>query len=219
MSRNPKYFSVLESEKKYHIYNRCNDKEFLFRDDEDRYFFLDTFDAYLSPFLDVYCRNLLLNHFHFLVRMKSEEQCRDNLKFQRIKLPFEKKYVEGKISFEKLLELEFKRFFITYSIYYNAKYLRKGNLFNRPFKRLEIGTDSHFTEAVIYIHANALKHNLVKDFTLYPWSSWGELIGDQPTKLLRLELFEWFGGVENLIKAHHNFTEHYYSTETAIELE
>ena len=217
MGRKLKNISNLEPGKTYHIYNRSNDRENLFRDYQDHLVFLEKFDFYLSNFLDIYCHNLLPNHFHFLIKLRSEEAITAYLQTQQFKKPFERKYLDQTIKFDELLEREFTRLFISYSMYYNKKYNRKGNLFYRPFKRLEIEKDSQFTGTVVYIHVNALKHKLVKDFTEYPWSSWAELIGDKATKLARDYLYDWFGSRENMINAHRDISENYYGGESTIE--
>ena len=64
----------------YHVYNRTNNKELLFRLDENRLFFLRQYAKYLEPYLDTFCWALLPNHFHFLVRIKSNENIKNYLK-------------------------------------------------------------------------------------------------------------------------------------------
>ena len=94
---------------------------------------------------------------------------------------------------------------------------RTGNLFYRTFNRVEILKDSHFTHALVYVHANALKHKLVKEFTSYPWTSYHSIISDKPTKLLRDELIEWFGSKALFIKIHNDMSEYYYDFPEAID--
>ncbi len=96
-------------------------------------------------------------------------------------------------------------------------YNRQGNLFYKPFKRIEVEKDTQLTHTVVYIHANPLKHQIVKDFTLYKWSSWRSHLSESPTRLLRKELLEWFGGKELFIKTHKDLSKYYYSIDTAIE--
>lgn len=212
-----KYLADFEPEMTYHVYNRANGKEQLFRNHEDYLIFLQKFKFYLSPFLDVYCHILIPNHFHFLVKLKSEEVIKLHLNNLLHKAPFERKYLEGLISYEQLMELEFKRFFISYSMGFNRRYGRKGSLLCRQFRRLKIESDSYFTQVVVYIHANAVKHNLVSDFTTYPWSSWSELMKDNCTGLLKDDLIKWFGSMEKLIQIHFDMVEYYYSSEVSIE--
>ena len=122
--------------------------------------------------------------------MKAAGTLKEWLRKQQILKPAEKIYLEGKESSTRLLEKAFQQFFTSYSMAFNKMYDRDGNLFHRPFKRIEINKESHFTQAIVYIHANPLKHKLVDDFTLYYWSSWKSLISDAPTLLLRNELIE-----------------------------
>jgi len=120
-------------------------------------------------------------------------------------------------TFSQLIENTFKRFFQSYSLAFNRQHCRQGNLFYKPFKRVRIENDTQFTMAVIYIHANAAKHKLVKDFTAYEWSSWHSIISNQPTSLLRDEIIKWFGNLEVLIKTHKEMAAYYYDCTVAIE--
>jgi putative transposase len=46
---------------------------------------------------------------------------------------------------------------------YNKKYNRAGALFLNPFRRVKVEDDQHFTQIVIYQHANVVKHGILKD--------------------------------------------------------
>ncbi len=212
-----KYLADLTEDNIYHIYNRTNNKELLFRTDENRRFFLQRFTHYLSPYADTYCWCLLPNHFHFLIKIKSAKEIRNWLLQQEKLKPVEKNYLKGKESSSLLVEKAFHQFFTSYSMAFNKMYNRTGNLFNRPFKRIKVDRESQFTQAIVYIHANPLKHKLVNDFTQYFWSSWKAMISEAPTQLLRKELVDWFGNKEQLIKAHLDLSEYYYDSEIAIE--
>jgi len=91
----------------FHVYNRTNNKELLFKSTENRLYFLKQFQKYLHPFLDTFCWNLLPNHFHFLVQIKSAEAIKRYLQTlppQTLK-PIEKKYLTDTATTELLLEL------------------------------------------------------------------------------------------------------------------
>jgi putative transposase len=214
-----KYLADLNENGIYHIYNRTNNREKLFLSDENRYFFLRKYNQYLSPVIDTYCWCLLPNHFHLLVRVKPAKLIQTNL--QAIDLTelllTEKRFLKNEITMSELIEQSFKRFFQSYSLSFNQFHNRKGNLFYRPFKRIEISKESHFTQAIVYIHANPVKHRLTKDFTAYKWSSWHSLLSSTPTKLLRTELMEWFGGRESFISTHKKMAKHYSETDISIE--
>jgi putative transposase len=129
----------------------------------------------------------------------------------------EKRFLKNEISLSELIEFYFKSFFQSYSLAFNKVNHRSGNLFYKPFKRISIHKDSQLTQTIIYIHANAQKHNLIKDFTKWQWSSWHSLLSNAPTLLYRNEVIEWFGGLDELIKVHKSLTDYYYDCDTAIE--
>mgnify|MGYP003416986786 FL=1 len=235
-----KYLVDFEEAGIYHIYNRTNNNEKLFLTDENRLFFLKRYREILSPFIDTYCWCLIPNHFHLLIKIKSEKEIMNYLKnkptaaltitekifLQRItnlsntpahRVDNLSKVVNPENTFSILIEQTFKRFFQSYALAFNKQHHRKGNLFYKPFKRVRIKNDTHFTMAVIYIHANAAKHTLIKDFTAYPWSSWHSIISNSPTLLLRNEIIEWFGSLEIFIKTHKELAAFYYNCEIALE--
>ena len=214
-----KYLANFVEDGIYHIYNRTNNKELLFKTDENRLFFLNQYAKYLEPYLDTFCWTLLPNHFHFLVRVKNTDDIKKHLKTipsEKLK-PIEKNYLEDATTTELLIEFECKRFFTSYSMAFNKQHKRNGNLFHRPFKRLQIDKESHFTQAIIYIHANAYNHGVCQDFKAYKWSSWKSITSNNATRLCRQEVLDWFGGLENFFKLHHSMTEYYHSTEPGLE--
>ena len=203
----------------FHVYNRTNNKELLFRSVDNKAYFLKQYQKYLHPFLDTFCWNLLPNHFHFLVQIKTTEEIKmylQTLPPQELK-PLEKKYLAGTATTELLLELEWKRFFNSYAMAFNRQHKRNGNLFQRPFKRAEVIKESHFTQAIIYIHANAQHHKLFKDFTKHTWSSWHTILSNKPTLLKREEVLEWCGGRQKFIDVHKSMTQYYYNCDVSIE--
>ncbi len=201
------YVLPLEAGQYYHIYNRTNNKEALFLDEKDRIFFLKRYRQYLLPFLKTYAYCLLDNHFHVLVKVRSMSEILAHLNqlhpakvsiVQRRFLytpPAERNTVE-------LLEKQFGRFFISYSTVINRKYRRSGNLFHRPYKRLAIESEGHFTQCVYYIHANPKKHGLVNDFTQYKWSSYHTFMSNKPTSIEREAVLDWFGGKDGFVAFH-----------------
>ena len=66
--------SILQSDCFYHIYNRANGNELIFLKNENYRFFLQQYKKYILPIADTFCYCLMPNHFHFLVRIKSQEQ-------------------------------------------------------------------------------------------------------------------------------------------------
>ncbi len=209
-----KYLADFNEGGYYHVYNRTNNKEKLFITDDNRRYFLKRYNEFISPFADTFCWNLLPNHFHFLIQVKPQAEIMGYLAGRQGLTSLtktEKKFIQSKISLSQLIEQAFKRFFQSYALAFNKQQNREGNLFTRPFKRVEINKESHFTQTIVYIHANAQHHKLCRDFADHKWSSWHSIISDAPTNIKRKEVLEWFGGLKNLIAIHKSMGEYYYS--------
>ena len=58
----------------YHIYNRGNNGQNLFRDKINYNFFLQRYGQYCYPVLDTYAYCLMNNHFHLLVRVRRPKE-------------------------------------------------------------------------------------------------------------------------------------------------
>ena len=63
----------MESGKFYHIYNRGNNRETIFKEVKNYYFFLQNFQNYLQNYIDIFSYCLMPNHFHFLIKIKEFE--------------------------------------------------------------------------------------------------------------------------------------------------
>ncbi len=59
----------------YHIFNRGNNRETIFREQRNYYYFLKLYEKYIPLVADTFAYCLLPNHFHFLVRIKDEQDC------------------------------------------------------------------------------------------------------------------------------------------------
>ena len=215
---NKKYLACFEYDKIYHVYNKANEKELLFRGDNNYYYFLALFSKYLSPLVDLYAWSLLPNHFHLLVKVKPREEIRKNiLTIDGQKITKTERMYLNVENVDLLLEKAFTRLFIAYSMGFNRESERRGNLFYRTFRRVEIQKDGHFTQALIYIHANGQKHKLVKSFTKYKCSSYHTILSKAPTKLLRQEVIDWFRGIDRFIEIQRSNSAFYYSFDGSIE--
>lgn len=191
----------------YHIFNRTNHKELLFRENYDRVHFLHLFRHFVAAYVDSYAYCLLPNHFHFLVRLKSEDSI---LATATAVAPFlrtvpQEKLVSAKEEerdYHAVVERQFKRMFTAYAMYFNRKYKRKGNLFYRPFKRVSVKNEVHLQWLVYYIHHNPAKHGVNADFLSYQWSSYQLLISKRITILDREKVWAIFGSKQLFIDFH-----------------
>lgn len=140
----------------YHVFNRGNNKQLIFRDNEDYDYFTQLFRIYLIPpdtsrsrwilknytgeiILISYC--LMPNHFHLLIQQKSDRVLSD--------------FVRSII--------------VNYTKYFNKKYSAVGHVFQGKFKARYIEHDSDLLNVSRYIHHNA--KSMLSNFLIYPYSS------------------------------------------------
>ncbi|MGZ5136030.1 MAG: hypothetical protein ACXWCG_12810, partial [Flavitalea sp.] len=67
-----KYESPFFPEEYYHVFNRAVGDDLLFKNASHNLFFLQRVEKYFLRVADIFCYNLLPNHFHFLLRIKNE---------------------------------------------------------------------------------------------------------------------------------------------------
>jgi putative transposase len=203
------YFCTLEPDKYYHIYNRTNHGIPLFYKPENYDYFLRKYDEYMSTYFETFAFCLLKNHFHFLVRIKTEEEnklakCNPNERIGSSNKLIEPKEAIFKktINYEQKISEMFRRFFTGYSKAINKQQKFSGNLLNHRFKRKQIDNTEYFKNLVFYIHSNPELHKLTDDFRQYPWSSYRKMLNDEPIKFYKKEILEWFEGKDNFINYH-----------------
>lgn len=63
-------------------------------------------------------------------------------------------------------------------------------------------SDSYYTYLIYYIHRNPQKHGFTRDFRDYLQTSYRALLSNESTFLAKAEVMDWFGGIENFIRAH-----------------
>lgn len=170
----------------YHIFNRGNNRENIFLEQENYAYFLRLYHKYITPLAHTYAYALLPNHFHFLISIRNEEQ-----------LP-EKYWCADK----NRLSQPFSNFFNAYAKAINLRYQRVSSLFEDRFERVEVKSDADFTRLVGYLHLNPQKHGYIRDFRAYPHSSYQALISHKTTSLERAFIWEWFGSREHFIRYH-----------------
>jgi len=173
-----KYRAPLMAGYTYHIYNRGNNRETLFRTYRNYVYFLRLYKKYLFPFCDTLAYCLLPNHFHFLVRFLEENF--DPTKVSRA----------------------FAAFFGTYTKAINKAYTRTGKLFEGRYRRKLVLDKDYLLHLVKYIHLNPQSHGLIADFRKWQHSSFYELQLGNRTIVNRQHLMETFGGVDGFLKAH-----------------
>ncbi len=102
-------------------------------------FFLERFDKYISPVADILTYNLLPNHFHLIVDIKTEDKI---LEYYKSKNKLNKKYDGWQHSF---VMQQFCNFLNSYSKSFNKVNNRKGSLFMDYIRRVMINDDSQLS--------------------------------------------------------------------------
>lgn len=183
----------------YHIYNRGNNKEIVFRDAQDYRAFLFRLGLTLgleskvlntSPLtatpksrvritdskpgefkLHAFC--LMPNHFHLLI-----EQLNDR-------------------SISKIIH----KLNTSFSKYTNNKYSRVGQLFQDQFKAVIMESNPQLMLFSSYIHMNPVKDGIVTEPGEYVWSSYSAYKGNTADPLTSTDfLTSVFGSKQNFIK-------------------
>ena len=147
----------------YHLFNRGNGKMNVFEDSVDYRFFLSRLEEYIHPdrrapsaherykrksfpagafSLLAFC--LMPNHYHLLFRQN------------------------GETSLSALM----LNLITGYSKYFNKKYDRVGALFQDQFKAITVNSNEQLLWVSAYIHQNPTLSGLVKEPSLYPYSSY-----------------------------------------------
>ncbi|MBX2871973.1 MAG: transposase [Saprospiraceae bacterium] len=173
----------------YHVYNRGNNREDIFKETKNYDFFLQLYQKYLTGLAQLHAYCLMPNHFHLLIgvldsAVKTPDPYNDGGKLNPI--------TKG-----------FKNFFIAYVKAINKKYGRTGSLFQAKFKKKLIENEYQYLFTTAYIHNNPVKAGLSQRYDDWQYSSYLGLIGRQDElKLARKEVFDTFGGQEQFLSFH-----------------
>ena len=193
------YFTRFTEGNFFHVYNRSVDRKPLFKNEGNYSFFLNKFDKYLSPVLDIYAYSLLVNHFHFLVSVKKNLLEVDLTTFKKLSNANEH-YQD--ITVHDIVSHQFRKFFQSYAMAFNKQQNRIGTLFQTPFKRALIDQQQYLNQLVYYIHTNPQYHKLTNDFRSWNWSSYNKILNDKQSKLKKKEVLQWFGNKEMYLLYH-----------------
>lgn len=128
----------------YHVLSRGNDKQDIFRDDQDRSRFLESLGEMSERYeIDIFAYVLMGNHYHLLLRTN-----RPNLSKGMQWLG------------------------LAYTRHFNIRHSRSGHLFQGRFKNIIVENDAYLVLLSCYIHRNPLRANIVERLADYHWSSY-----------------------------------------------
>lgn len=178
--------------KYYHIYNRGNNGIDVFFENGNYEYFLKLYHQYIFPIAETFAWCLMKNHFHFLVYIRIEKEIlKDSLEYSTVETP-------------KVLDAskQFGHLFNAYTQAVNKKYTRTGSLFEKPFERKAVTSEKYLRNLIWYIHNNPVHHGFTKTVGEYPWSSFGSVLSDKPTRIEREAIIEIYGSKENFESYH-----------------
>jgi REP element-mobilizing transposase RayT len=137
----------------YHVINRGNNQEKIFKNDRDKEKFLEYLakaNQRFSIIIHTYC--LMSNHFHLLVETPDPN-----------------------------LSMAMQWINVSYATYFNRKRGRHGHLFQGRFKAILIDADEYLKHLSRYIHLNPVRAKIVAIPSKYQWSSYAAFIGKLKT--------------------------------------
>jgi hypothetical protein len=102
---------------------------------------------------------------------------------------------------------QFSNFFNAYAKAINKTYGRTGSLFERPFKRIQVDSDSYFIQLISYIHRNPQKHGFVSDYRTYPYSSYQTIQQQKNSRIKTQQVLNWFGSAKLFEDYHQQMNE------------
>lgn len=168
MPRKPRQYSA---EIAYHVIVRGNNRQALFRKNEDYERFLFFIRFLKTEFeFHIYHYCLMTNHVHLLMQFPME------------------------VSFRKVPQ----RLFLLYAKYFARDYRHVGHVFQDRFKSLPVNDNRYLLECGRYIERNPVKAKLVGHPMDYKWSSYGFYgAGKTDDVLAKNPLYEDLGATDD----------------------
>ncbi len=198
----------------YHLVCKCHDGLSLFNTELDRNVFLERYFRFMKGFSETWAYILLNNHTHHICKIRSVEQLSahiQNVGVAERSVPM-LKWMENKDNdqlLDAMVERQMNRFLVSYVNYYNYRYERGGSLFRRPFRRIQIMSEGHLQQAIIYVHANAVKHGIDNEYRGYRYSSYS-LMMENNNDVQSADVLRFFGNADKYISAHHEQISYFY---------
>jgi putative transposase len=211
----PKQFKApFEFQKHYHILFRSIDGIPLFKTEKEHLFFLEKWKRFTDPVFETWAYSLLDNHTHFIIKVKQQEEViqmlsdlKEDAKTKVIREFLEKKE-DSQIG--PIIERQVNSFMVSYANTYNNIIERKGGLFQQPFRRSLIATETHLQQAIVYVHANAQKHRLVKDFKTHRFNSYHAILERNESIVNSTAVLNFFDGIDKFISIHSEQVAYFY---------
>ncbi|UII22831.1 transposase [Fulvivirga ligni] len=134
----------------FHVFNRGNDRQNIFFQEENYLFFLRKMRKYIEPSVDILAYCLMPNHFHLLIYIE-----------------------ESKFISSAALSKAFVIVLRSYTQAINKRFERSGSLFQQKTKAKNLSYNGNEASFICfqYIHQNPLKARLVEKMEEWEFSS------------------------------------------------
>lgn len=161
----------------YHVFNRGINKQQIFLNNSDYQFFLNKLSNLKTKYdHSIYAFCLMPNHFHISIQTR-------------------------KIPISKIMS----SLTTSYSMYFNRNHNHFGPVFQNRFKSILIENDSYFIKLSQYIYLNPIKAGLIKDPSLYLYSSIREALGKEPLNFLDQDITRLIGDTKGSQQEYQKF--------------
>jgi len=166
----------------YHVYNRANGTEQIFRNFGNYDFFLKKYHEYMDPHWEtlVYC--LMPTHFHVMVRVRPG--------------------ANPELSTSDACIKAYADFCNGYVQAFNKQHGRRGSLFMRSFKRRSVPDEMYARKLICYIHNNPVKDGFVRSADDWYHSSFSEFSKMTAHECDKNEVVQRFSSKGNFLHAH-----------------
>lgn len=205
----------------YHIYNKGVNGENIFINSSDYEHFIRQSEIYILIVADIIAWSLVKNHFHFVVRIKKEDEIGYlNSKYSKSESMIQKwQTFKPNQKYSNFLKKpipanQFQHLFNAYARWFNIKHDREDSLFIQNYKKIEVLNTKYLKNLIAYVHNNPVKHGFVEHHLEYPWTSFlhnSDSFNDIPSKKKFSSIFRSKIDYEAY---HSNFSE---SDESAID--
>ncbi len=157
----------------YHCFNQGNNREIIFKQDNDYVLFIDLIRKYVQPNCDILAWCLMPNHFHLLLHTTLQS-------VQPIKV--------GSLS-SQILPNAIRILLSTYAQIFNEQYNRSGSLFRQKtkFKNVEFGDRIYDLSLIEYLHNNPVAAGLVANANDWEYSSAKDYSGERKGMLVNVK--------------------------------
>ena len=142
----PRTARIAPKEFVYHVLARGNNKQTIFKDEEDFLKYLKILKKYKEKYqFKLYHYVLMTNHVHLVVEPTDT----------------------GGDLFEIMKGIN-----LSYALYFKTKYKYTGHFWQDRFKSIIVGRDEYLLACGSYVELNPVRAGMVKEPKEYPWSSY-----------------------------------------------